>query len=233
MTAHTGQEFRNLFDKDSAATFADRSFDRCEFTNCVLSQTKRFDRRSLVRNVRLSGSTATGCSVGPAILEEVVIDGLTVSDLLIVWGAFFRRVTLKGRVGSIKVNPYPDFDEADPELAGGFDKGRAAFYAGTDWALDISEALFREFDLGGVPARLIRRDPKTQVIVRRKRAESFPWRKKVAPWNTFWPTVVELALEENDPDFVLVAPKAARKARLQRLVDGLENLRDIGLADPD
>lgn len=233
MKEFTGQGFLSVFDEDSAATFANLSFDSCEFKNCVLSQTQRLDRRSHLRNVRVSAATAIGCSVGPAVLEDVVLDGLIVSDLLIVWGAFFRRVRLQGRVGSIKVNSYPDFDETDPTLAKPFDAARADFYAATDWALDISEALFREFDLSGVPARLVRRDPKTQVVVRREKAESFRWQDKVVSWNTFWPTVVELALEENDPDFVLVAPRAASKKKLLKLVDGLENLRDIGLADPD
>jgi len=30
-----------------------------------------------------------------------------------------------------------------------------------------------------------------------------------------------------------LAPKGIQKARFQKLVDGLANLRDIGVADPD
>jgi hypothetical protein len=40
------------------------------------------------------------------------------ADLLIVWGALFRRVTRQGRVGSIKINPYPDIDEHNRPIEG-------------------------------------------------------------------------------------------------------------------
>lgn len=227
------RKFLSLFDDDSAATFADMAFDRCVFTNCVLANTRKIDRRSHVRSVTLTNTKEVGCSIGPAILEDVVVDGLETSDLLILWGAFFRRVTLRNSVGSIKVNPYPDIDESDPKLTAPFDKARDAFYARTDWALDISEAVFRSFDATGIPADLIRRDPETQAVVRRKNVTGTAWRKKLAKTNTYWPDVIDVMFEDGAPDAVLVAPKGIQKARFKNMVDGLANLRDIGVADQD
>jgi hypothetical protein len=124
------RQFLSLFDDDSAAMFADRTFERCLFTNCVLANTERIDRRSTVKNVTLTDCRQVGCAVGPAILEDVLVDGLDTSDLFIVWGALFRRVTLRNRVGSIKINPYPQIDESNAKLARPFDHAREDFYAG-------------------------------------------------------------------------------------------------------
>jgi len=227
------RQFLSLFDDDSAATFADRTFERCLFTNCVLANTDRIDRRSTVTNVTLTDCRQVGCAVGPAILEDVLVDGLDTADLLIVWGALFRRVTLRHRVGSIKINPYPQIDESDATLTGPFDQARHDFYAASDWALDISEAVFRSFDATGIPARLVRRDPETQAVVRRKNIADPAWRRKLAKWNTYWPDVIDVLFEDGATDAVLVAPKGVAKVRLRKLVDGLANLRDLGVADPD
>ena len=53
-----------------------------------------------------------------------------------------------------------------------------------------------------------------------------------AAWG--WSTVIEMALEDDShDDILLVAPKAARKKKLTRLVDGIANLRDLGIAEHD
>ena len=234
MKTVANQRFLSLFHDHGPSTIADVRFDRCVFTNCVLAQTRNPDARSLVRHVTLTECQEVGCSVGPAILDDVLVDGLSTSDLLIVWGALFRHVTLRGRVGSIKINAYPDIDDANATLTAPFDRARREFYDATDWALDISEASFGSFDATGIPARLFRRDPGTQAVVRRENVQGTAWRRKAAKWNTHWVNVLDVIFEDDPPeDAVLVAPKAARKARLQQLVDGLANLRDIGVADPD
>ena len=115
-----------------------------------------------------------------------------------------------------------------------FAAARATFYAATDWALDISEAEVLELEIEGVPADLIRRDPATQAIVRRGTVAGTSWQHAVPAWNEHWSTVIEMALdEESDDDIVLVAQKAAKRKKFQTLVDGIENLRDLGIAEPD
>ena len=230
----SNRRFLSQFDDKGPSVIENVSFDRCVFTNCVLAQTRDSGSRSHVRNVRVSNCEEVGCAIGPAILEDVVVDGLSTSDLLIVSGALFRRVTLRNRVGRIKINRYPDIDESNLQLTAPFDRASERFYAETDWALDISDAVFGSFDATGIPARLIRRDPISQVVVRRENVSGAAWRKKVATWNTYWLDVLDVIFEDNPPeDTVLVAPKGSRKARFQQLVDGLDNLRQIGVADPD
>jgi hypothetical protein len=111
-----------------------------------------------------------------------------------------------------------------------FDEANAAYYAGVDWALDVSEAEFEEVDIRRVPARLIRRDPKTQVVVTRERAMEGRWRELDLS-KTDWAGWIDMFLKDGDSDLVLVAPKRDRKYR--DLVDGLKALRDAGVAEPD
>ena len=228
------RQFLSLFDDRRESRFENLQFERCVFTNCVLAQSTDPAQRSQVRNVQLTNCQAVGCSIGPALLENVVVDGLATADLLIVWGALFRHVTLKGRIGSLKLNAYPDIDERNKALALPFDQARAKFYDATDWALDISGAICGSFDATGIPARLFLRDPVTQAVVRRSNVEQGNWRRKVPAWNRHWVDVLDVIFDDEAPeDTVLVAPKAARKAKLQTLIEGLDNLRQLGVADPD
>lgn len=98
--------------------------------------------------------------IGPAVLEDVTIDGLSYSDLVVACGPVFRHVTLRRRVGAIKINAVPHMIDRSPRILADFAAARTRFYASTDWALDISEAEFREFEIEGVPADSSRsRDP--------------------------------------------------------------------------
>jgi hypothetical protein len=104
------------------------------------------------------------------------------------------------------------------------------------WPLEISEARFKEFDVRGVPARLIRRDPESQILVTRERALEVAtpgWEKKLDPSNTHWPFVIKLFLSDGYPATVLVAPLGAAKAKRDPLLKGLRELRTMGLAEPD
>lgn len=129
-------------------------------------------------------------------------------------------------------SPYlaPTAFEPNPEDQRRFDEANAAYYATVDWALDIAEAEFIEAEIQGVPARLIRRDPESQVVVTHEKALEGKWRR-IDLAGTYWATSIEFLLNRGDPDVVLVAPKRARDYR--RLLDGLKKLRDAGVADPD
>jgi hypothetical protein len=97
--------------------------------------------------------------------------------------------------------------------------------------MDISEASFSTFDCEGIPSRLIRRDPDTQVVVKHEKIRRKGWQKKLASWNTHWPFILELRTWSPDQDFILVAPRRSKGFR--KLVEGLNDLRDAGIAEPD
>ena len=158
------------------------------------------------------------------------MDGLKTHGLLQTWGAVFKHVTLRSKIGRIMVSPFVAPGKATPEQQRAFDAANAAYYANVDWALDISEAEFEECDLRRVPAHLVRRDPETQVVVKRENALRGEWRKLDLS-RTYWASAIEGFLAEGDRDVILVAGK--RQKGFRDLLDGLEKLREAGVAEPD
>lgn len=224
------QRFQGFSDRDSGALFADLQFVKCYFESCAVSITRNPQLRSTVRNVTLVNCEQRGCALDPAIVEDVLVDGLKTHGLFQTWGAVFKHVRLKGRLGRIMISPAVAPGTASSAEQRAFDEANAAYYAGVDWALDISEAEFDEGEIQGVPAKLIRRDPATQVIVTRENALRGTWRDLDLS-KTHWATSLEFFLNRGDRDVVLVAPK--RNRRFQQLLDGLSVLRSAGVAEAD
>lgn len=227
------QTIECFYDQDSGAVFSDLEFRGCSFESCRISMTEDPRLRSVVRNVKIVNCFQRGCAIDAAVLEDIVIDGLaTHGQLLQVWGAVFKHVVLKGSIDRMMISWSLGTIEVDkPEVQSAFLASNQAFYQGVDWALDISEAKFREVDIRGIPARLIRRDPETQVVVTRERALGNSW-QKVKLNETLWKTWIAEFLDSGiEDDVVLVAPKRHRKYR--RLLEDLHRLRDSGVTQPD
>jgi hypothetical protein len=225
------QRFEDFYDRNSGRVFADLEFRHCTFVSSSISITRNPRYRSLVRNVTLIQCEEIGCALDTAVVETVVVDGLKTSDLFQTWGAVFKHVTLKGKIGRIMISPAVAAGLATPAQQKAFDKANAEFYSTVDWALDISEAEFEEADIRGIPARLIRRDLETQVVITRGKALEGRWRQLDLS-KTYWPTAIEFFLQDSeDPDLVLVAPKRDRD--YLQLLKGLQLLREAGIAEPD
>ncbi|MDQ3281375.1 MAG: pentapeptide repeat-containing protein [Acidobacteriota bacterium] len=221
-------------DRDGARLIADSDFADCTFDNCAFSLTQDLLRRSTIRNVTFTNTIALNCNVGPAIIEDVSVDGLETGDILLAWSPFLKHVVFKARMGTIKINNVPAVANTSADIVDAFSMARREFYGDVDWALDISEAVFRDFTTRGIPASLIRRDPATQVVVRREKAERQEWRTRVSPSASYWLDVIDIFLaREGDDDHVLVAPKAIPRKRHLDLVHGLRQLQDLGIAEPD
>lgn len=222
-------EFARFYDQDSGRTFSDIEFRKCSFLSSAISITRKPELRSTVRNVKLIQCEQRGCALEAAVIEDVLVDGFKTNGLLQTWGAVFKHVTLRGKIGRVMISPAVATGTATAQQQRTFDEANAAYYAGVDWALDISEAEFDEVDIRRVPARLIRRDPVTQVVVTRDRAMEGRWRE-LDLGRTDWAGWIDLFLKDGDPDLVLAAPKRHRKYR--DLLDGLKMLRDAGVAEP-
>jgi len=156
----------------------------------------------------------------PANIEDALIENLKTYNLLMCMGAVFKHVELKGRIGKIMIR--------DQE---GFEGAYLDYYRTVDWALDISKAEFQELDLRSVPAKLVIRDPETQVVVKRYKAEEGLW-KQLPLSHTWWPVSLQWFVKRKEcDDVVLVAPK--RHPRFKELLGGLQLLRREGIAEPD
>ena len=225
------QTFNHFFDRDSAKTFADMEFRKCRFSNCAISITRNPALRSTVRNVKLIDcEMLVACSLRTAIVEDVLIDGLKTPHPVHTWGAVFKHVTLRGKIGRVMTSPRVLISRDEPDVERAFAEANAAYYATVDWALDIREAEVQEIDIRGVSGDLIRRDPATQVLITREKAMQGKWRQLDLS-GTYWPTSIQFFLEQGAPSRVLVAPKRDKKYR--RMLEGLQLLREAGVTEPD
>ena len=229
------RQFYSLVDRGDTLLIENIQVERCEFDFCGLCETIDINRRTTVRNVHINNCMIQNhTSIGPAILEDVFITDLKIQDLFILWDPLFKHVTLKGKIGDIKVNSVAGLNmDIKPEIQASFNAAKKLFYNNVNWAIDISEAKLRHLELWGVPSHLVRRDPESQVIVKRIKALQANWREKLHPENTEWPHWIEMLLQFEEPDIILAAPKALPRKKYEKLLDGLKDLREIGLAEPD
>ncbi len=137
---------------------------------------------------------------------------------------------MRGKIGQLKINIAAHYVDRNEIMQLPFDNARADFYSTNEWALDISEGIFQEFEMHGVPAKLVRRDPDTQVVITRENAIRSNWRDKISSWNHYWPFVIDLFLEDEEEDMVLVAPKGKPKKKFTELLNGINELCEIGVA---
>lgn len=237
MKTYENQVFERFYDQDSGAVFENLEFRRCQFESSAISIARDPQLRSTVRNVRLIRCEEIGCGIESAIIENVLVDGLKTSDLLQTWAAVYKHVTLKGKIGRIMISPFLATGGTTPKKQiivqaqkQAFDEANDNYYRTIDWALDISQAEFKEADIRGVPARLILRDPETQVVVTRQKALQGGW-QELDLEETWWGLAIDHMLEREEPDIVLVAPK--RHRNFKRLLEGLNLLREAGVAEPD
>lgn len=236
MREFKNENFWGLFDRGEKLLLEDLKLEGCSFTHSGISMTTDVDRMTTVSNVHLTNCSVNGVGTGPMILRDVTITNLKTNDLFIVWCPYLDRVTLSGEIGKMKVNAEADTSTVSNPKQKPFDDYRDEFYADVEWALDISEARFKEFDIRGVPGRLIRRDPESQVLITRERALQVAtpgWKQQLDPSNKLWPFMIDLFLGDGDEDTVFVAPLGAAKAKRDPLLKGLQELRRIGLAEPD
>lgn len=224
------ETFTGFYDHNSGRTFADLEFRRCSFEGSAISITHDPRRRSTIRNVKVIQCEEVGCSLGPAVVEDVLVDGLKTSGLFQTWGAVFKHVVIRGRIGRVMLSPVVSAGLATPAQQRAFDEANAAYYATVDWALDIRDAAAEELDIRGIPPTLIRRDPATQVVVTRERALEGRWRQLDLS-QTYWPGVLQNFLDDGEPWILLVAPK--RHWKFRQLAEGLRLLREAGVTEPD
>lgn len=221
------ESFTYFFDEDSSATFEDIEFRNCSFENCYISQNTSPLSRTLVRNVNLIDCVSKNCDTGTAILENIIINNLRTPGLIKISGSVFNRVVLKGKIGQImiknKVSSMYDDDEADAFL-----KENKDYYSKIDWALDISDAEFIECDIRDIPSELIKRDPKTQKVVYRKKVEGINL-KKIKLNRRYFLIAIQNMLEFGYDDTVLVAPKQAKD--FSELLEDLQLLDELGITD--
>ena len=230
MRTFENDEFTAFYDR-GGNVYEDLHFKKCTFISSSISITYDPANRTTVRNVTLERCRVVGSALDCAVVEHVLVDGLQTSDLHQAWGALFKHVTLRGKIGRLMVTPLISPRHRNTPEQAAFDEQREAYYETIDWALDISEAEAVELELAGIPARLIRRDPETQAVVTRQAALSGEWRELEPVKKTVLGLAIQQMLKRGDDDTVLVAERRARD--FKQLLAGIQELRAAGVAEPD
>lgn len=173
VTSHENKEFCDLHDQSifpwqRRKVIENQKFTSCSFQGCSLSMTDDPKKRTIIRNVILEDCFVSGTFVFTPIVEDSLVEGLKTADLLPCWGAVFKHVVLRGKIGRIMISRKTAIISENPRRQARLQASNREFYREVDWALDISDAQFSEADLRGVPGHLIRRDPESQFLVKRK-----------------------------------------------------------------
>ena len=133
----------------------------------------------------------------------------------------------------LKINQHIHHSDRQASTQIPFDDARKTFYDSIEWALDISCARFKSFDVRGIPSRLFKRDPDSQVVVTRELALIPGWLERLSATNTYWPFMIKLFRSDGDEDLVLVAPLGAPRTKRAQLLKDLEELRKSGVTLPE
>lgn len=217
-------------DRDSGRSFVDLEFRRCRFVFSSVTATRDPGRRQTVRNVKLVDCVSDACHIGGVILEDVTIEGLRTAGVLRVTASALKHVVLSGPIDEVMVHPnlWPGPVKEGQQSA--FDEANDTYYRSVDWAIDISNAEFREAEIQGIPARLVKRDPTTQFVVTREKAMIGLW-KRLDLAGTPWAGAIQFLIDDGYSDKLLIAPK--RNPGFEVLRAGLMRLREAGVAEPN
>ncbi|EOY5692557.1 hypothetical protein ACP7OL_004837 [Salmonella enterica subsp. enterica] len=221
---------------DEGGKFSDLNFDNCIFKNCHVHNSKLDDDSILFprfENILINNGVFLNSVMGPSFLKNITIENLKTGDIFLVFSAMFHHVTLKGKIGSIKINK-TDYIREHKEYTDHLDIVRHGFYSEIDWALDISRAKFLSFSCEGIPAKLIKRDSETQFVVTRKHfcsMDALP--SEFQERHKYISLLLKLFLESNEDDQVLVTPLGKAKKYYMPILEGFQELRRIGILEPD
>ncbi|EYT82044.1 hypothetical protein CF54_15635 [Streptomyces sp. Tu 6176] len=195
---------------------------RCTFRGGSLVQYEDPEFGLSVHDLSLRDCRAGGVLHGVRF-SDVSVHNLTSGDRVSPFACVFRHVTLSGRIPRLMTRPAHSSLPAEVQEA--FRDGAERFYASVDWALDISAAKFSDAEFSGVPGHLVRRDPKTQFLLHRDRAEA----ADAEGFSSRARSYLAKARTSPYPTLVVVAP--TRSKYFKDMLQDLESLRAAGIAE--
>lgn len=220
------QSFHSLYDLETGRVIEDTVFTGCTFSNSFFSTVNDQLIRSTIRRCRFENCRTNRCTIGPALVQDVVVENLRSTDEVIVRAAIFEHVTLKGRIDKLLFRgKYRDL-HTSPELTLQINQETARYLETVDWSLDIREAQFKECDISNLLFRLVRRDPETQVVIRRDMLLDGRWRDVLGQSHEFVSFVLKIFIESGSEEYILVAP---RRGDYRPTMQAIEALRKAGI----
>jgi hypothetical protein len=184
-------------------------------------------KRLTIRDVGVYRCRHFACSAYGVLFEDVTVTDIRGGGRAtsFLHGCVYSRVVLRGWIGGVLFRWF--VDPNDNALSEAFLAANLQAYSSMDWALDISEASFSIYqDLLGVPATLVRRDPKRHFLLKRDAAMELAHDKE-AP--LVWQLVAKDLVERNLPDTIVVTGGSGKQLRAQQ--DEARTLQDRGLLE--
>lgn len=151
--------------------FKDCNFHHCNLSDCISSEREA----SLMKNCIFEDCTINeNCNVGNGILENIKFYNFKTTESLAFSGALFNKVSFYGKCGSFSLSSYTSQRGGNAgkilteEQINNFNNAANIYYQDVEWALDISNAEFRNLEiLDNVPVDLVKVNCYSQVIVRK------------------------------------------------------------------
>jgi len=217
----------------SGQSFQDLDISGCIFDGCYVPRQSLPGAWTVIRNVVLRDATNINCSINTAMFDEVALHNLKRhgEGPLFLWCCVFRHVTLSGKISGIKFNRAVAVGEITGEVHQDvWDARVEEFYGSVDWALDITEAKFGGgVSFEAIPGDKVRRNPETQVLVRRERLTQADWRA-LDFGNSAFDISLSWFLSDSLFDSVVLAARTASRESKGDLVV-LDMLRNEGIAE--
>ncbi len=204
----------------------------CAFNQCFVRGVSR--GWNVLSGIELQNVSHWNCAASGCVFEEVSLTNLkkTGSAPLYLNASAFRHVTMVGNISGLKINRSELATLTSEEDRRWRDEEVKAFYASTDWALDISLAKFPNgATFEAIPGDKIVRNRETQALIRREALSAIDWRAL-----DYRRTAIDIAIgwfEEGSLfDAVVVVPRSSAKyCKTDDAV--IEMLRREGIAEPD
>lgn len=201
-------------------------FVRCTFESCTGHAYNDQPDRPIFRNIILRQCSAIAGSLGGAILEDVLIDGLDTSDLLLMYDVACKHVKIRGRIKRAMFSVTMRGERGEE-----YRRLNAEYYRTVDWALDIREADPSTLDIIPIPGRLVLRNPENSVRLLRSKLLDEKW-KRPGVEGTLCAVGIDYILSFRTDDSVLVAWPRQKKYYKDDL-EAFKILKAEGIAEPD
>ncbi len=243
MTEYRNKTFRSLHDYNSGRRYSGFSFMNCHFqSSTVVCETVELGDRTGICNSDIRDCSHAGCAVKGGIVEDVLVENFKTAKMFHTWGTVFKHVTFRGRIGRVMLSDLFEqpFKGKITSVQRAFEKANAEYYSTVDWALDIREAEFDDFDCRGVPSRLVRRNPETQMMLTRERVLAH--KDAIGAGGKHWEDMIKLFLSRpagiftNLIDVIYVVPRKGAPYHgpdRPTLIAGIAALRKAGVAELD
>jgi hypothetical protein len=219
-----------------------KKFLKCYFHDCALSfpynlipddRTKIID--CIFENCEFNGRSSFQ---NKGYLQNVLFHNIKNSDYLRIGGIVFDNVVFKGKfdkwiLDSSHFGMMVDYQMIGEEESIPLDIYAESEYKNIEWALDISEAEFKECDLRpSIPAHLVKRNKETQILINYKNAIDIKSKNNIELKNYKAQSFFDYTIGSTKKDTIFVAPMRNPK-KFKEYMEAFKILREEGIAELD